>query len=169
MLKNWTVDLSSQPVYADVFILFIVSKTFIFSKYFVVGKSLIWNFDSRNPWFSEWPVGSSGNAPHLFPFIWNIFYPSSIQVKYEEGMALARQLGCKYYETSAYLRKCIDDVFHGIVKEIRDKEEQERLGQDGKAKKKPGKVKRFLTSLQPNHLFKQSSSPSKREKHWLLW
>ncbi|KAI8789226.1 GTP-binding protein Rit2 [Biomphalaria glabrata] len=79
------------------------------------------------------------------------------KVKSEEAMALAQQLGCQYYETSAYLRKCIDDVFHGIVRAIRDKE-KEKLQQGVNAKTKPSKIKRLLTSLQPSHLFKKGST-----------
>ncbi|XP_059176574.1 GTP-binding protein Rit2-like [Physella acuta] len=84
------------------------------------------------------------------------------KVKYEEGVALAQQLGCRYYETSAYLRKCIDDVFHGIVRAIRDKE-KEKFEQGPHSKKKQGKVKKLLSSLQPNHLFRKGST-SKHSK-----
>ncbi|OWF47730.1 GTP-binding protein Rit2-like [Mizuhopecten yessoensis] len=44
------------------------------------------------------------------------------KVSVEEGMALARQLECPFFETSAVLRKCVDDVFHKLVQEIRRKE-----------------------------------------------
>uniref|UniRef100_A0A0B6Z3J5 small monomeric GTPase n=1 Tax=Arion vulgaris TaxID=1028688 RepID=A0A0B6Z3J5_9EUPU len=84
------------------------------------------------------------------------------KVKYEEGQSLARQLGCRYYETSAYLRKCIDDVFHGIVREIREKE-KEKLEQGQNPNKKQGRVRKLLTSLQPGHLFRRGSS-SKQPK-----
>ncbi|XP_005106616.1 GTP-binding protein Rit2 [Aplysia californica] len=84
------------------------------------------------------------------------------KVKYEEGVSLARQLGCRYYETSAYLRKCIDDVFHGIVREIREKE-KEKFDLEMNPKKKQGKVRKLLTSLQPASLFKRGSS-SKHSK-----
>ena len=50
-------------------------------------------------------------------------------------------------------------MFHGIIREIRDKE-KERLGPGPKTKKKPGKVKKFFTSLQSasGSLFKKGSS-----------
>ena len=47
-----------------------------------------------------------------------------VQVKHEEGQALARQLGCPFFETSAVLRKCVDDVFHSLVVEIRHRDSQ---------------------------------------------
>ncbi|NWY37395.1 RIT2 protein, partial [Sylvia atricapilla] len=44
------------------------------------------------------------------------------QVSTEEGMSLAREYSCSFFETSAALRFYIDDVFHGLVREIRRKE-----------------------------------------------
>lgn len=44
------------------------------------------------------------------------------KVTTQEGKALAEQLGCPFYETSAALRQFIDDAFHSIVRQIRDKE-----------------------------------------------
>ncbi|XP_051897523.1 GTP-binding protein Rit2-like isoform X2 [Pristis pectinata] len=44
------------------------------------------------------------------------------QVSHEEGMALAREYNCPFFETSAALRLYIDDVFYGMVREIRRKE-----------------------------------------------
>ncbi|XP_074788127.1 GTP-binding protein Rit2 isoform X1 [Athene noctua] len=46
----------------------------------------------------------------------------SYQVSTEEGMSLAREYSCSFFETSAALRFYIDDVFHGLVREIRRKE-----------------------------------------------
>lgn len=80
------------------------------------------------------------------------------QVKYEEGLALSRQLGGgKYYETSAYLRKCVDEVFHSIVRDIKAKEKKERQELGSSPRKKPGKVRKLLSTLQPSHLFKKST------------
>ncbi|KAM9138153.1 GTP-binding protein Rit2 [Pangshura tecta] len=45
------------------------------------------------------------------------------QVSTEEGMSLAREYSCSFFETSAALRFYIDDVFHGLVREIRRKED----------------------------------------------
>ena len=84
-------------------------------------------------------------------------------MKYEEGVALARQLGCRYYETSAYLRNCIDEVFHGIVREIRDKE-KEKFDLETNPRKKAGKVKKFFTSLKPTVLFKKEHSSKHSSK-----
>ncbi|XP_071436683.1 GTP-binding protein Rit2 [Pithys albifrons albifrons] len=44
------------------------------------------------------------------------------QVSTEEGKSLAREYSCSFFETSAALRFYIDDVFHGLVREIRRKE-----------------------------------------------
>ncbi|XP_008496402.1 GTP-binding protein Rit2 [Calypte anna] len=44
------------------------------------------------------------------------------QVSTEEGISLAREYACSFFETSAALRFYIDDVFHGLVREIRRKE-----------------------------------------------
>ncbi|XP_065513221.1 GTP-binding protein Rit2 [Caloenas nicobarica] len=44
------------------------------------------------------------------------------QVSTEEGISLAREYSCSFFETSAALRFYIDDVFHGLVREIRRKE-----------------------------------------------
>ncbi|XP_001601283.1 GTP-binding protein Rit1 [Nasonia vitripennis] len=44
------------------------------------------------------------------------------QVSTDEGKALANQLGCPFYETSAALRQFIDDSFYSLVRQIRMKE-----------------------------------------------
>ncbi|XP_012251163.1 GTP-binding protein Rit2 [Athalia rosae] len=44
------------------------------------------------------------------------------KVSTEEGKALARQLGCPFYETSAALRHFVDDAFHSLVRQIRARE-----------------------------------------------
>ncbi|KAL2731961.1 GTP-binding protein Rit2-like isoform X1 [Vespula squamosa] len=44
------------------------------------------------------------------------------EVSTEEGKALAEQLGCPFYETSAALRQFIDDAFYSLVRQIRAKE-----------------------------------------------
>ncbi|KAI4483333.1 hypothetical protein M0802_013489 [Mischocyttarus mexicanus] len=44
------------------------------------------------------------------------------EVSMEEGKALAEQLGCPFYETSAALRQFIDDSFYSLVRQIRSKE-----------------------------------------------
>ncbi|KAF3430435.1 hypothetical protein E2986_01196 [Frieseomelitta varia] len=44
------------------------------------------------------------------------------KVSTEEGKALAEQLGCPFYETSAALRQFIDDAFYSLVRQIRAKE-----------------------------------------------
>lgn len=49
------------------------------------------------------------------------------QVSREEGLALAREFGCPFFETSAAYRYYIDDVFHALVREIRRKEREATL------------------------------------------
>ncbi|XP_001362521.1 GTP-binding protein Rit2 [Monodelphis domestica] len=44
------------------------------------------------------------------------------QVSTEEGLSLAREYTCAFFETSAALRFYVDDVFYGLVREIRKKE-----------------------------------------------
>ena len=50
---------------------------------------------------------------------------SKREVTTEEGQALAQEFGCQFFETSAALRHCVDDVFHTLTRQIRKKE---RLG-----------------------------------------
>ncbi|KAG7301664.1 hypothetical protein JYU34_014638 [Plutella xylostella] len=50
--------------------------------------------------------------------------PRYRQVSTEEGVALATQLGCPFFETSAALRHFVDDAFHALVREIRRLERQ---------------------------------------------
>ncbi|XP_066147088.1 GTP-binding protein Rit1 isoform X2 [Euwallacea fornicatus] len=56
------------------------------------------------------------------------------KVSTEEGKSLARQFGCPFYETSACLRTYVDDAFHTLVREIRNKERQ-RIGLGGNERK----------------------------------
>lgn len=49
------------------------------------------------------------------------------QVTTEEGKALATQLGCPFFETSAALRHFVDDAFHALVREIRRLERQRQV------------------------------------------
>ncbi|XP_012221582.1 GTP-binding protein Rit2 isoform X2 [Linepithema humile] len=48
------------------------------------------------------------------------------KVTTEEGKALAEELGCPFYETSAALRQFIDDAFFSLVRQIRAKERPRR-------------------------------------------
>ncbi|WAQ97774.1 RIT2-like protein, partial [Mya arenaria] len=74
----------------------------------------------------------------------------------EEGRRLAHQLGAPFFETSAVLRQCVDDVFHGIVREIRNKEHAELIAAEKLAKKrlKKKRVHNFLNRL---NLFRRRS------------
>nr|KAF7394279.1 hypothetical protein H0235_016874 [Vespula pensylvanica] len=54
------------------------------------------------------------------------------EVSTEEGKALAEQLGCPFYETSAALRQFIDDAFYSLVRQIRAKERSQSI--NGKPK-----------------------------------
>ncbi|KAK9877445.1 hypothetical protein WA026_018555 [Henosepilachna vigintioctopunctata] len=44
------------------------------------------------------------------------------KVSTEEGISMARQFGCPFYETSAVFRTYVDEVFHALVREIRARE-----------------------------------------------
>ncbi|XP_052792344.1 GTP-binding protein Rit2-like [Mya arenaria] len=78
------------------------------------------------------------------------------KVSTEEGRRLAHQLGAPFFETSAVLRQCVDDVFHGIVREIRNKEHAELIAAEKLAKKrlKKKRVHNFLNRL---NLFRRRS------------
>ena len=39
-----------------------------------------------------------------------------------EGKSLAQLYGCPFVETSAARRQCVDDMFHEIIREIRNLE-----------------------------------------------
>lgn len=50
-----------------------------------------------------------------------------MKVTTEEGKALATQLGCPFFETSAALRHFVDDAFHALIREIRRLERQRQV------------------------------------------
>ncbi|XP_072038277.1 GTP-binding protein Rit1-like [Amphiura filiformis] len=62
-------------------------------------------------------------------------------VSTEEGQALAREFGCPFFETSAALRHFVDDVFHTLVREIRQKEQADILALEKRSKKKDKSLK----------------------------
>lgn len=64
------------------------------------------------------------------------------KVSTEEGKTLARQFGCPFYETSAALRHYIDDAFHTLVREIRNKERQ-KAGVHGNGNKPHSRPNRW--------------------------
>ncbi|XP_058994679.1 GTP-binding protein Rit2 isoform X1 [Mustela lutreola] len=68
------------------------------------------------------------------------------QVSTEEGWSLAREYNCAFFETSAALRFCIDDAFHGLVREIRKKESMPSL-MEKKLKRKDSLWKKLKSSL----------------------
>lgn len=65
------------------------------------------------------------------------------QVSKEEGLALAREFNCPFFETSAAYRYYIDDVFHALVREIRKKEKELVLAMEKKSKPKSSVWKRL--------------------------
>ncbi|ELW69378.1 GTP-binding protein Rit2 [Tupaia chinensis] len=67
-------------------------------------------------------------------------------VSTEEGLSLAREYNCAFFETSAALRFCIDDAFHGLVREIRKKESAPSL-MEKKLKRKDSLWKKLKGSL----------------------
>uniref|UniRef100_A0A8D0B6V9 Ras like without CAAX 2 n=1 Tax=Salvator merianae TaxID=96440 RepID=A0A8D0B6V9_SALMN len=68
------------------------------------------------------------------------------QVSREEGMNLAREYCCSFFETSAALHFYIDDVFHNLVREIR-KRERSLPSTDGKLKIKESLWQKLKSSL----------------------
>ena len=75
----------------------------------------------------------------------------------EEGQRLADQLGAPFFETSAVLRQCVDESFHGLVREIRRKEHEKLVAED-KLKRKQQRRKRVQTFLNRLNFFKKRSS-----------
>ncbi|KAM9054646.1 LOW QUALITY PROTEIN: GTP-binding protein Rit2 [Megaptera novaeangliae] len=49
------------------------------------------------------------------------------QVSLEEGLSLSQEYNSGFFETSAALRFCTDDAFHGLVREIHKKESMPSL------------------------------------------
>ncbi|XP_060233506.1 GTP-binding protein Rit2 isoform X3 [Meriones unguiculatus] len=68
------------------------------------------------------------------------------QVSTEEGLNLAREYNCAFFETSAALRFGIDDAFQGLVREIRKKESMLSL-MERKLKRKGSLWKKIKGSL----------------------
>ncbi|KAH0506174.1 GTP-binding protein Rit2 [Microtus ochrogaster] len=68
------------------------------------------------------------------------------QVSTEEGMNLAREYNCPFFETSAALRFGIDDAFQGLVREIRRKESM-LSSMEKKLKRKDSLWKKIKASL----------------------
>lgn len=66
-----------------------------------------------------------------------------VKVTKEEGLALAREFSCPFFETSAAYRYYIDDVFHALVREIRRKEKEAVLAMEKKSKPKTSVWKRL--------------------------
>lgn len=75
----------------------------------------------------------------MMPFL--LFVP--LKVSKEEGLSLAREFSCPFFETSAAYRYYIDDVFHALVREIRKKEKELVLAMEKKAKPKSSVWKRL--------------------------
>jgi Fe2+ transport system protein B len=80
-------------------------------------------------------------------------------VSTEEGERLAEQLRAPFFETSAVSRQNVDDVFHGIVREIRQKEHEEQVSLDKQAKKLQRK-KRMHAFFSRFNIFKGKSGGS---------
>ena len=74
----------------------------------------------------------------------------------EEGQRLADQLGARFFETSAVLRQCVDDVFHGIVREIRRKEHEQIVAIEKLARKQQRR-KRMQSFFKWINVFKSKS------------
>ncbi|GAB1605129.1 GTP-binding protein Rit1-like [Argonauta hians] len=79
------------------------------------------------------------------------------KVTSDEGSDLAVQFGCPFYETSAILRQCVDDVFHSLVREIRHKE-REALAAMEKQNRKRNRIRRLRAFFKSLNIFKRGSS-----------
>lgn len=88
-----------------------------------------------------------------------------LKVTKEEGLALAREFSCPFFETSAAYRYYIDDVFHALVREIRRKEKEAVLAMEKKSKPKTSVWKRLKSPFR-----KKKDSVTWREGVWVhLW
>jgi len=67
--------------------------------------------------FENIPLVLVGNKTDLF---------SERKVSTAEGVSLAREIGCPFYEASARSTINVDDVFSGVVRKIRQHHRQER-------------------------------------------
>lgn len=81
------------------------------------------------------------------------------QVSTEEGARLAEQLGSPFFETSAVSRQCVDDTFHGIVREIRRKEHEELLSLEKQDKKRLRKKRMHAFFSRLNIFRRRSNNP----------
>lgn len=81
----------------------------------------------------------------------------SVKVSAEEGTDLARQFGVPFYETSAAWRQCVDDVFHGLVREIRRKE-RETSSATEKHSRRQNRIKRVQAFFKRMNFFKREGS-----------
>lgn len=79
------------------------------------------------------------------------------KVSSDEGSSLACQFGCPFYETSAVLRQCVDDVFHGLVREIRRKE-REALAAMEKQNRKRNRIRRMRAFFKSLNIFRRGHS-----------
>ncbi|XP_047412793.1 GTP-binding protein Rit1-like [Sciurus carolinensis] len=70
------------------------------------------------------------------------------QVTKEEGLALAQEFSCPFFETSAAYRCYIDNAFHTLVQEIRRKEKEAVQTIKKKSKPKSGIWKRLKSPFQ---------------------
>ncbi|XP_074649806.1 GTP-binding protein Rit1-like isoform X2 [Tubulanus polymorphus] len=86
------------------------------------------------------------------------------RVTVEEGQSLARQMGCPFYETSAVLRRFVDDAFHSMVREIRLHQE-ELLAEEERNRKKKMQSKKFHRFLERLRKLSPNNSPKGSPKH----
>ena len=82
--------------------------------------------------FEKVPLVIVGNKLDLF---------SERVVSTMEGVALAREFDCLFYEASAANRINVEDIFSGLIRQIRKKEDSGKCGQKQK------KLKRFKTFI----------------------
>lgn len=81
------------------------------------------------------------------------------KVSTEEGKRLAESLGAPFFETSSVLRQCVDDVFHGIVREIREKEHRQLVALEKQTRKRQRR-KRMQNFFNRLNIFHRKGSSS---------
>jgi len=69
------------------------------------------------------------------------------QVNREEGVALASQWDCPFFETSAALCHFVDDAFHSIIRQIRLRDHQLSTATDAAAGSQCAKNKKSPSAV----------------------
>ena len=79
------------------------------------------------------------------------------KVSTDEGQALASQWECPFYETSAALRRYVDEAFHDLIREIRRRENEAVAAAEKQIKAQRSTGKKIKDFFRHVNIFKKSS------------